>query len=69
MATINDKKLVDEIVSGNGYYSDDDRVMRIVEYTNAWGRICYGIEYQGRVGTYRESEYVINPRIYWEAKG
>lgn len=68
MPTVNSKKIINEIVSHDGYYMDDPRVMRIVKYTNAWGGICYGIEYEGKVGTYRESEYVLNPRIYWEAK-
>ena len=67
MATIS-KKIADQIVAANGYYSDDPRVMRIVEYTNAWGSLAYGIEYPHQVGIYTPSKYVINPRDYWVAK-
>jgi len=66
MATIS-KDLADRIVANNGYYKDDPRVYRIVEYTNAWGGIAYGLEYPGQEGKYSPSEYVINPRVYWEA--
>lgn len=37
MATVS-KDLADKLVAQNGYYADDPRVMRIVEYTNAWGK-------------------------------
>lgn len=68
MATVN-KKLADELVTNDGYYSDDPRVMRIVEYENCFdGGLSYGIEYNGQVGKYSPSQYVINPRVYWEAK-
>lgn len=67
MATVS-KKLADELVAGDGYYSDDLRVIRIVQYTNAWGGEAYGIEYPGQFGKYSPSEYVINPKVYWEAK-
>ena len=66
MPTIS-KELADRIVANNGYYANDPRVMRIVEYTNAWGKLAYGIEYEWGVGKYHESQYVINPRVYWEA--
>ncbi len=66
MATIS-KDLADKLVANDGYYSDDPRVLRIVEYTNAWGRQAFGIEYEGQVGKYSPSEYVINPIVYWEA--
>src|SRR5882672_4206979 len=66
MATVS-KDLADRIVANSGYYKDDPRVYRIVEYTNAFGSgLSYGIEYSGQVGKYHESEYVINPRVYWE---
>jgi len=67
MATIS-KKLADELVAGDGYYSDDPRAVRIVQYTNAWGGEAYGIEYPGQLGKYAQSEYVIDPKVYWEAK-
>jgi len=67
MATVS-KKLADALVRNNGHYADDDQVVRIVEYTNAWNGTAYGIEYGHELGKYSESEYVINPKVYWEAK-
>ena len=63
------KKLADEIVARNGYYADDPRVLRIVEYTNAFGSgLSYGLEYAGHVGMYAESDFVRYPKVYWSAK-
>jgi hypothetical protein len=67
MATVS-KDLADKLKADDGYYSDDPRVMRIVEYTNAWGAQAYGLEYKRDLGKYRPSQYVINPKVYWEAK-
>jgi len=66
MATVS-KQTADEMVACNGQYKDDPPVMRIVEYTNAWGSTAYGMEYGWEVGKYSPSEYIINPRVYWEA--
>jgi hypothetical protein len=66
MATV-DKDLADKLVANNGYYADDPRVQRIIKYDNAWGGIGYGLEYEGQIGKYSSSEYVNNPRIYWQA--
>ena len=66
MATI-DKEMADKIAAANGYYADDPRVMRIVEYTNAWGKQAYGIEYAHEVGKYSPSGYVNDPKVYWSA--
>ncbi len=66
MATVS-KEMADKLVANNGYYADDARVYRIVEYTNAWGGESYGLEYEG-LGRYSPSEYIINPKVYWEAK-
>jgi hypothetical protein len=60
--------MADKIVKGNGYYDDKDpRVMRIVEYDNTSGGKGYGLEYAGEEGRYHASQYVRNPRIYWQA--
>lgn len=67
MSTV-DKATADRIIAG-AY--PEDKASRIVEYTNAWGGLAYGVTF-GRqpLDTYlEETEYVINPRIYWEAKG
>lgn len=67
MATVN-KDFADRLVAMDGKYADDPQIARIVEYTNAWGKLAYGIEYKHEVGRYRASSYVINPRVYWEFK-
>jgi hypothetical protein len=66
MATVS-YNLAHQIASNDGYYADDPRVMRIVKYTNAWGKEAYGIEYEGQIGKYVASEYVIDPELYWSA--
>lgn len=66
MATVS-KEMADQMKAADGYYLDDPRVMRIVEYTNMAGALAYGIEYPHQVGKYEESEFVRNPRVYWEA--
>ena len=67
VATIG-KHIADQIRDNDGYYNDDPRVVRIIEYDNAWGDVGYGIEYAHQLGKYAASEYVHNPRVYWEAK-
>ena len=68
MATV-DKSLADKLVERDGWYGGGDpRVMRIVEYTNMAGNQAYGIEYEHEIGRYAESEFVINPKVYWEPK-
>ena len=61
------KRIADELKARNGYYSDDPRVVRIVEYDNAFGGVSYGLEYEGQGITYVESPYIRNPRVYFEA--
>jgi hypothetical protein len=69
MATINSKELVDEIIANNGYYYEDDRVLKIVEYTNNWGGTSYGIIYKSyELNKYNASDYIHNPKTLWEAK-
>ena len=61
------KKQADEIAAGK--YAEDGWV-RIVEYDNAWGGVSYGCvtDYQD-IDTYmRPTDFVKNPRIYWERK-
>lgn len=67
MATVT-KESADGLVANEGYYADDPRVMRIIEYTNMADQPAYGIEYGHEIGRYAESEFVRNPRVYWEAK-
>ena len=67
MATV-EKHIADQIKANDGYYADDPRVMRIVEYTDMGGKQAYGIEYEHQFGKYAESQFVRNPKVYWEAK-
>ncbi len=67
MATVR-KDTADKIAANDGYYSDDPAVVRIVEYTDMGGKQAYGLEYEGQLGKYAESEWVRNPKVYWSAK-
>lgn len=67
MATV-DKALAERIIAAGGHYEGDPRVMRVVEYTNFAGNQAYGIEYSWEVGRYAPSQYVINPKVIWQAK-
>jgi len=61
------KDLADKIIANDGYYFDDPRVHRIVEYTDMGGKQAYGMEYGHQVGKYAESVYIRNPKVYWQA--
>lgn len=71
MSTV-DKEFADKMVACRGVMYPDDPfeppVIRIVEYTNAWGGKGYGLTFQGQDPNkyMRASEYVIEPRVYWE---
>ena len=73
MATV-DKAFADKIAAANGVlYPDvpfEPPVTRVVEYTNAWGGKGYGITFEREDPDkyLRPTEYIINPRIYWEKK-
>lgn len=67
MATIS-KDLADKIAAADGYYADDPRVHRIVEYTDMGGKQAYGLEYGHQVGKYAESAFIRNPKVYWQAE-
>jgi hypothetical protein len=67
MGTVS-KEIADDIIAGK-YAAEDGMPVRIVEYTNAWGGISYGVEhYPHELGKYHASQYIHNPRVYWEAK-
>lgn len=71
MSTISYRNIVDDIIKGNGIYPGDHiRVIKIVEYTNSWGKQCWGVIYAGgSVDAYAESDFVHNPKTIWEYKG
>ena len=63
MATV-DKSTADSIVAGEFPEAD---VRKIIEYDNAWGGIGYGVIFgEDDPDRYRETEFVRNPRVYWE---
>lgn len=69
MATVNNRSVVDDLIAADGRYEDDPRVVRIVEYTNAWGGKCWGLVYEiDPLDKYDESGSVREPRIIWEAQ-
>ena len=63
MGTIS-KKIADEVIAGK--YEDDQPKM-IVEYANMFdGSLSYGLICGNQpLDTYRETDFVINPRVYW----
>jgi hypothetical protein len=67
MGTVS-KDIADDIIAGK-YAEEDGWPIRIVEYTNAWGNQAYGVEQNERDrGKYSPSEFVRNPKVYWEYK-
>ena len=73
MATIDNKKMIDEMIAANGYYMDDPRVAKIVEYTNAYGKQTWGVtwssEHPDSQNKYlKNSPFIHNPKLIWEAK-
>lgn len=69
MATIDSKKAVDKLIANNGYYEDDERVIKIVQYENNWGGISYGLIYQSEsLDRYNPSPFIHNPKVLFEAK-
>lgn len=71
MSTV-DKAFADKVIAAKGRLYPDDPfeppITRLVEYTNAWGNLAYGMTFDGQDPDkyMRPSEYVNTPRIYWE---
>lgn len=69
-----DKQTADILVKNNGRWPtkkgdmEDPQCVLIVEYDNAWGGIGYGTVYRRETNGYTASDYVRNPRTYWEYK-
>lgn len=63
MATVS-KQIADEVITGK---YPEDRIVKIVRYTNAWGGESYGLIAEGKdLDYYAPSPYVRNPFTYWE---
>lgn len=72
MATVNSRKIVDEIIRGNGMYPEDDiRVVKIVQYNNQFdGGIAYGLIYEREDPMrYHNAAACHNPKTIWEYDG
>jgi hypothetical protein len=67
MPTINSKSMVDLLIRNNEIYEDDKPVKSIVEYTNAWGGVCWGLNYNS-LNNYGPSDFVINPKTIFVRK-
>lgn len=71
MATIDNKKIIDELIANDGYYEDDKRIYKIVEYTNMYGVRTWGVTWisnKDREKYLIESEFIRNPKVIWEIK-
>lgn len=73
MATIDNKQIIDDIIRDNGYYDEDPQVYMIVEYTNAYGNVTWGVTWsnessQQRVRYLDETEYIRNPKVIWHCE-
>lgn len=64
MGTVS-KQIADRVIAGE--FPEDEPVLRIVKYRNAWGGESYGIETKHNLGAYHETAYVQNPEVYWQA--
>lgn len=67
-----DKHCADIIAANNGVYPGDEHlppVVRITQYDNAFGGVGvdFGLDYEGE-DNYQPSDFIRNPRIYFERK-
>jgi len=71
MATIDDQRIIDVLLENDGIYPGDEHmpVVRIVQYTNAYGARTHGIVYesearQGLLHRYdRPGEFIFAPVV------
>jgi len=70
VATINDKQLVNRIIAARGrLYDDEPPAIKVVEYTNAWGKRTWGVVFadDSDPDRYeRETQYVRDPRVIFQ---
>ena len=73
MATIDTKAVIDDIIAGK-YDDDEDLAVKVVEYTNAWGGVTWGVVYR-REPAHAQTRYelptpwVRNPKVIWRREG
>lgn len=73
MATIDDKTLIDKLIAANGYFDDDPRVHMIVQYTNSYGKITWGVTWTNETKERRlryldATPHVRNPKVIWHCE-
>ncbi len=71
MATIDAREIIDAIIAGKSDYPDEPLAVKIVEYTNAWGNVTWGVVFADEPYPFNRryetpTEYVRNPRVIWE---
>ena len=79
MPTIDNKSIIDKLIANNGFYpqepddecSPDPQVFMIVEYTNAYGNVTWGVTWinehpESRMRYLVKSQYIINPKVIWQ---
>lgn len=63
MGTVS-KQIADDVIAGK---YEDDRPVKIIKYTDAWGGEAYGLVCAHEdPNRYAASAYVINPTLYWK---
>lgn len=75
MTTV-DKDFAENIAKHNGWHNgdsdnsmgDNPRVVKIVEYDNAFGGQGYGLVFEGKPNRYEPTEFVRNPRVFWAVR-
>jgi len=78
--TIDYPEMIEEIIAGNGFYPGDEKlpagpVVRIVQYTNAWGKRTHGVVYEaearaGKLHRYEQvSDHIKDPVVVWVRPG
>lgn len=72
MTTVH-REFADRLIRSNGLEGeeapDNPPAVRIVEYTNAWGKLAYGVVFSTDRDPDRydrETEYVQQPKTFWE---
>jgi hypothetical protein len=76
VATITDKKIIRDIIQGDGVYPGDERnasglVVRIVRYTDNGSREVFGIVYAIEADMHlfkydNTTEYINSPQVVWQ---
>lgn len=69
MATFNSRQMILDLIAKNGkMYEDEPGATKIVEYTNAWGGLCWGVVFENERQQDKydyPTAYIRNPRIMW----